>query len=700
MKTTARPSKQAPISEETPAGVDEPSPGLSSGKKRPASESEPGRMDGSQYAGSPSPKRLKGSGSPQEVEMSDLTTPLESRPSTTDMPAVQALSKAHEGWNQGVGRGLRTSFAGKDKLRKPLSQRASGSPVQPAAESVDVGNLDVGSLVMPSGNFKSSRTRSDNAWQAKFVKWCVRLMVLNKHQEGLGDPDILKEAWGLWLEKRASLSSALRAVALRAAKDTNLDSGKLKEMLSQALETEPEGPWDAASTGASSVETGQPATPQSEQQSNGGQSESNKLTSQGSQEANGWALPPLQSSSGFDAKQKDQHAWEGKFVAWCKSLVQLNDEKIKANTAQERNRVTEAYQRWVEAIDGLSRTKASLARRAAVHYAQVNSALLVALFAGGASPNEPQVVEPDPVPQEDFTPSPMAAIADQPVHGSVGVLRAEDAEDRDKYFPGIGPDETFCHMCASHGHDAASCPEMACRFCRDPQHRSFSCPTRSRCTKCRQLGHFQRGCKEKLALPREEMECAFCESRDHVDASCQELWGSFSYNPDTARKVRSLPVFCYCCGRQGHYGPVCGLNPQRSKENAWETWSQANCDRYLDPASSEVAIIGTSAGPAPSSERPDFGKSIVPKRHIFFEEADDDDADEFIRPPVQKIARVGNINFSSNNAGNRGGRRPGGGQPGDRNGRSGYTQPPLPPGPPPPLPRRNGGRPRGGGARY
>ncbi len=695
MNNTAPPSNQAIIPEETPASVDEPSPGLSSGKKRPASEPEPGRMDGSQYAGSPSPKRLKGSGSPKETEMSDLTTPLESRPPTTDVPSVQARSKAHDGWNQGIGGGLRTSFAGKGKLRKPLSQRASESPVQPAAESVDVGGL-----VMPSGNLKSSRTRSDNAWQAKFVKWCVRLMALNKHQEGLGDPDILREAWGLWLEKRASLSSALRAVALRAAKDTNLDPGKLKEMLSQALETETQSVWDAVSTGTSSVGTEQPATPLSEQQSNSGQSESNKSTLQASRETNGWALPPLQSSSSFDAKQKDQRAWEDKFVAWCKSLVRLNGKEIKAGTAQERKRLTEAYLKWIETIDGLSKTKASLARRAAVHYSQDNSALLAAIFAGGASPSEPQVVESDPVRQEDFTPSSVAPVPDQLVCGSVDVFRAEDAGDRDKYFPGIGPDETFCHMCASHGHDAASCPEMTCRFCRDHEHRSFSCPTRSRCTKCRQLGHFQRSCKEKLALPKEEMECAFCGSREHVDASCQELWRSFLSNPDTARKVRSLPVFCYCCGRQGHYGPVCGLNPQRSEENAWETWSQANCDRYLDPASSEVAIIGSSAGSAPSSERPDFGKSIVPKRHIFFEEADDDDVDEFIRPPVQKIPRVGNINFSSNNAGNRGGRRPGGGQPGDRNGRPGYTQPPLPPGPPPPLPRRNGGRPRGGGARY
>jgi protein AIR1/2 len=204
------------------------------------------------------------------------------------------------------------------------------------------------------------------------------------------------------------------------------------------------------------------------------------------------------------------------------------------------------------------------------------------------------------------------------------------------------------------------------------------------------------------------VECAFCQSRDHVDASCHELWRSFSFNPSTVRKVRSLPVFCYCCGRQGHYGPACGLNPHKTKEGAWETWSQANCDRYQDPASSEMAIaFRTSIGAVSSSERPDLGKSMVPKRHIFFEEADDDDeAEEFIRPPVQKNARVGNISFAGN-GGDHGGRRPNK-QYNDRNGRPGFTLPPLPPGPPPPLPpqgshhqnRRNGGRRRAGGARY
>jgi protein AIR1/2 len=537
---------------------------------------------------------------------------------------------------------------------------------------------------MPSGDTRLSPEHG-NVWQARFVKWCIRLLALNKEQEKLRDPSLLREVWGLWLESHVSLSRYHTAVAVRAAKETSLDSEKLEQMFSEALEADPQAPWDAPLT-----ETEEPASPSSEHQSSGGQSENNKTTGRGSRD---WVLPPPQPLSAFEVGQKDHRGWEEKFVAWCKSLIHLNDGKIKAGTPRARNRVTEAYLRWVGTIEGLSKIKTAIARRSAVHYAQENSALLAAIFAGDASPpNEPQAAESGAVPEGDSTASPMAAPPDTPADGSVpdGLLGGEDAEYREKYFPGIGPNETFCRMCASRSHDATRCPEMACRFCRAPEHQSFSCPTRLRCTKCRQLGHAKKDCSEKLALPREEMECAFCGSRDHVDAFCHELWRSFSCGPDTARRVRSLPIFCYCCGHQGHYGPVCGLKPQRSKETPWETWSQANCDRYLDPASSEVAITGVPAGSAPSSERPNFGKSIVPKRHIFFEEADDDDADEFIRPPVQKIPRAGPINFSGNSGGGR-----------DEKGASrGYAQPPLPPGPPPPLPRRTGGRSRGGGARY
>ena len=646
-----------------------------------------------------------------EVETSDSKSS-GPEPSQAVQITVEPPSKAHGGWNRGISNGgLRTSFtaSSKEKLGKPSSQRASEAPVQPPAESSRSSVArDLDSLVMPPGNPDfSKRPGRGSSWQFRFVNWCIQLMTLNKGREGLQDHALLRDAWDHWLHTQASIPPVTRAAALKAATETNLDAEKLQDMFSKALELDVEDSRAGSLAGAEQSES-----PLSEQKTpNAMTPESSKPASHGSQEANDWTLPPPLSPSDFEIKQKDQRGWEDKFVVWCKSLNQLNAKKIKVNTPRERNRVAESYLKWVGTIEGLSKSKAATARRAAVQLVQEETAQLASIFSTTSASTEPQTMESAPPPPEDATPSPSSAIASTGFENASPSSPDEgDAEYREKYFPGIGPDETFCRACASHDHNSAECPVMTCRFCRDPSHRSFTCPTRRRCTKCKQLGHTREDCREKLALSPEEMECAFCQSRDHIDESCYELWRSFSPNPATVRKVRSLPVFCYCCGRQGHYGPVCGLNPQRPKASAWETWSQANCDQYLDPASSESAIIfGSSSGfdDRSGAERPDLGKSIVPKRHIIFEEADDDDeAEEFIRAPVQKNARVGQITFSGNN-GNSGGRRPSR-QYNESHGRPNYSLPPLPPGPPPPpLPshgyqqggRRNGGRRARGGGR-
>ncbi|KAK3902021.1 hypothetical protein C8A05DRAFT_15868 [Staphylotrichum tortipilum] len=615
-------------------------------------------------AAHPPPKRPKGADSPEETESSD-SKPAEPSQSPTDPSVLQTSSKAHGGWNRGVNSGLRTSFAGKDKRRNPASRPASESAVQlPLAESTDIERL-----AMPSGDADFSKLFSrGNAWQPMFTKWCVRLMALNRDQEGLKDAELLRGAWASWLESQRSLSRNQQAVAVDAAAEMSLEPEQLQRIFSEALEADLEGPWHD-----SLAEAEHSPSPPSEPQSNGARSESSNSTPQGNVEASDWVLPAPWHSADLDVPPKDQHAWEEKFVVWCKSLSELNNQrKIKAETTRERNRITEAYLKWTGTIDGLSKSKTAAARRAAVQYALDNSALLLEIFSPTSLLGEPGAAE---------------SASSEPGDAGVGLLDAADIAYREKYFPGIGPNESFCHLCASRGHDAAACPNMACRFCRDPEHRSFACPTRRRCAKCKQLGHVKKDCSEKLALPQDEVECAFCGSRDHLDAFCHELWRSFSCVPDAVHKVQSLPVYCYCCGRPGHHGPVCGLNPQKLTEGPWETWCQSNCDRYLDPASSAFAIIGASVGAAPLPDRPDFGKSIVPKRHIFFEEADEDDED-FIQAPVQKSQRFGNISFSGGNGGGSRGRRHASRQYNDRGGRGGYSQPPLPPGPPPPSWRK------------
>jgi protein AIR1/2 len=451
------------------------------------------------------------------------------------------------------------------------------------------------------------------------------------------------------------------------------------------------------------TQTNSPASEQQQRDSRQGSATSTSRGSQ-SQSSDDWVLPPVPSASEVGVDPKDDRGWEEMFLSWCRSLRQLNQGEIKAGTSRERHPLLEAYYRWVGKVNGLPKIKASAARRVASQYAQQNSEVLVNLFSNTASTVvEPQPSEPIVVPEKDEaqpppppSPPPPPMSPAPPLPPGPLPLIGPDAEYQERYYPGIDATAEFCVQCASPGHRAADCLAVVCRFCKTSAHRTFSCPARQRCDKCKQLGHGKRECTEKLKLPADEWECAFCGSRDHADASCHELWRSFAFEAyaGTIRKVRHLPAYCYSCGEEGHHGGVCPLSSKRTKEGPFETWSQANFDKYVDPTTTEIAINfadDVSQAYVTPTDRPDLGKSIVPQRHVFFEDASDDE-EEFIRPPVQKAQRVSYISFSSSRSGN---------QQGDRFGGGGARGPSgLPPHIPPPSfqgrDRRDGG---GGGWR-
>jgi protein AIR1/2 len=264
-----------------------------------------------------------------------------------------------------------------------------------------------------------------------------------------------------------------------------------------------------------------------------------------------------------------------------------------------------------------------------------------------------------------------------------------DGEYQLKYFPGVPAGGLFCVMCASYGHTAGSCPAMTCRFCQDQRHPSYGCPTRRRCTKCKQLGHIKADCQEKLALPVDEVECAICAGRGHTEAVCDELWRSFDpADLASIEKVNYLPVFCYRCGNEGHYGPECGLNRSGFKVSRLETWSQANAKPYQDPNASRAPIaFEISAGAYAETRVADemfriAGRSIVPQTHVFFEAEDEDEDEGFLHAPVEKRPRPGRITFAGNAAS--GNQRANGWAPPPPPPQ--MNLPPLPRGPPPPLP--------------
>lgn len=253
---------------------------------------------------------------------------------------------------------------------------------------------------------------------------------------------------------------------------------------------------------------------------------------------------------------------------------------------------------------------------------------------------------------KDWKPSNM-----NPDHTQVGPeaspsLPTEAAlEQRRRYFPGVPDDAVFCLTCASYGHNTPDCPETTCKFCQQG-HFSYSCPSRQRCAKCKQLGHTKASCKEKLAMAAGEgfMECAFCEAQDHQEEQCPEIWETYRPEVGHIKQVRSVPTFCYCCGAEGHFGTDCGLADPKVPPSA--TWSNAGASLYVDPTSSEEAIAFQNPMPAAQAISAPVipGRSIKPQSHIIFEDSGDEDngSQGFLRAPATGPRRPGQIQITSN----------------------------------------------------
>lgn len=215
------------------------------------------------------------------------------------------------------------------------------------------------------------------------------------------------------------------------------------------------------------------------------------------------------------------------------------------------------------------------------------------------------------------------------------VTQAE-LDQRHLYYPGVQDTATFCLTCAQYGHTTDHCPEATCKHCQGI-HFNYECPTRQRCGKCKQIGHTKSTCPEKLAVAQGEtaIECAVCEFHDHTETNCSELWQTYRPRPGNVKKVRSLPVFCYRCGAEGHFGGDCGLADPSVPPT--KTWTIATASLYIDPASNEDALVYKNYSPpaAPPGAPVIPGRSIVPRSHIFFE-SDDSDGGDFLHAPSNR----------------------------------------------------------------
>ncbi|ROT41116.1 hypothetical protein SODALDRAFT_112257 [Sodiomyces alkalinus F11] len=294
------------------------------------------------------------------------------------------------------------------------------------------------------------------------------------------------------------------------------------------------------------------------------------------------------------------------------------------------------------------------------------------------SSSEHEAHAPTASPETDDAHDMQIAAAEVPAESWRTVVDEEEAlRQQQRYFPGASGLFDICIVCAALGHSALNCQNTLCRHCRG-DHFSWSCPQRSRCAKCRQLGHRESICEEKLAMTDDEgLECAFCAAAHHEDV-CDEIWRSYHPRSQDVKTVRDIPAFCGYCGAEGHFSSDCGLRGYRPVSL---TWSMQNRDLYVDPRSAEEASATSATFAEPGSELRIKGASAK-RTHIFYPDSDGSEEGEFIgekvrtREPPAKMRVSSNIRFTPVN----GARPPPPPPP------ASYAQPPLPPGPPPPGP--------------
>lgn len=226
------------------------------------------------------------------------------------------------------------------------------------------------------------------------------------------------------------------------------------------------------------------------------------------------------------------------------------------------------------------------------------------------------------------------------------VISPEEVALQKRYFPSDGESIYRCLACGDTGHGVGTCPALYCEHCMQVgKHSSFMCPSHHRCLKCRQRGfHGAVNCPEKLFARAESSPCDICGSLDHLEEACQFVWRSFAPKQEEIKVVRDIPIHCYQCGADGHYGPSCGLSRDCP---GGLTWTLTNLRKYVDIQSLDRAVSAGVDYSMPKPKQKEFSIKGKGKSNDPFTIDDSDDESDFIRPKINKApAQNGHIHFN------------------------------------------------------
>lgn len=227
----------------------------------------------------------------------------------------------------------------------------------------------------------------------------------------------------------------------------------------------------------------------------------------------------------------------------------------------------------------------------------------------------------------------------------------------------------LCLSCGQN-HLQQDCPQKNVSCCRSPHHRITRQLTRySQCVECqnpirddgypslRRCGPCGQAYNDNLARSDDSGPCNLCNREGHNEHKCDLSWRTYlPPTGDIVPKVKALPMSCYSCGQDTHWGADCPTpamdddseNISRPTTFALETFSQANASHFIDSQSSHIApslLVASSSRPNILPPPPTHGKGpkqprTSPKARgsrpidLTMEDDNQDDAENFVRPSV------------------------------------------------------------------
>lgn len=122
-----------------------------------------------------------------------------------------------------------------------------------------------------------------------------------------------------------------------------------------------------------------------------------------------------------------------------------------------------------------------------------------------------------------------------------------------------------CRNCLKRGHRKKDCnqpkKQSPCFLCGIFGHRPNKCLQKV-CKKCQSTGHKAKNCTGYM---NSQVHCNVCQYDGHEAENCPDIWRRYHLTKDENCIVHgsgkiNTKVYCYNCGRKGHFGHQCKMS--------------------------------------------------------------------------------------------------------------------------------------------